>query len=135
MGFFRNIKTSIDDKSSMSVNSITLLISAIMGAIIGIAVVFVLIFDVVHNGYVKTNLTDLGIFLLASGGYIAGSGIPKTIVDSRMKNRSWVDGEKMRIDADEEVEEYRSRRYNTGRRHMNEENVDVSNEEEEIIDP
>ena len=134
MGFLGNIKTSIDDKSSMSVNSITLLISAVMAAIIGIAVVFVLIFDVVHNGYVKTNLTDLGIFLLASGGYVAGSGIPKTIVDSRMKNRSWVDGEKMRIDADEEVEEYRSRRYNTGRRRMNEENVDISNEEEEIID-
>ena len=134
MGFFGNIKTSIDDKSSMSVNSITLLISAIMAAIIGLAVVFVLIFDVMHNGYVKTNLTDLGIFLLASGGYVAGSGIPKTIVDSRMKNRSWVDGEKMRIDADEEVEEYRSRRYNTGRRRMNEENVDISNEEEEIID-
>lgn len=135
MGFFGNIKTSIDDKSSMSVNSITLLISAIMAAIIGLAVVFVLIFDVMHNGYVKTNLTDLGIFLLASGGYVAGSGIPKTIVDSRMKNRSWVDGEKMRIDAEEEVEEYRSKKYNGGRRHMNEENIDISNEEEEIIDP
>ncbi len=135
MGFFGNIKTSIDDKSSMSVNSITLLISAIMAAIIGLAVVFVLIFDVMHNGYVKTNLTDLGIFLLASGGYVAGSGIPKTIVDSRMKNRSWVEGEKMRIDAEEEVEEYRSKKYNGGRRRMNEENVDISNEEEEIIDP
>lgn len=135
MGFFGNIKTSIDDKSSMSVNSITLLISAIMAAIIGLAVVFVLIFDVMHNGYVKTNLTDLGIFLLASGGYVAGSGIPKTIVDSRMKNRSWVEGEKMRIDAEEEVEEYRSKKYNGGRRRVNEENVDVSNEEGEIIDP
>lgn len=135
MGFFGNIKTSIDDKSSMSVNSITLLISAIMAAIIGLAVVFVLIFDVMHNGYVKTNLTDLGIFLLASGGYVAGSGIPKTIVDSRMKNRSWVEGEKMRIDAEEEVEEYRSKKYNGGRRRMNEENIDISNEEEEIIDP
>lgn len=135
MGFLGNIKTSIDDKSSMSVNSITLLISAVMGAIIGLAVVFVLIYDVVHNGYVKTNLTDLGIFLLASGGYIAGSGIPKTIVDSKMKNRSWVDNEKMRIDAEEEVDEYRSRKYNGGRRRMNDENIDVSNEEEEIIDP
>ena len=135
MGFLGNIKTSIDDKSSMSVNSITLLISAIMAAIIGLAVVFVLIFDVMHNGYVKTNLTDLGIFLLASGGYVAGSGIPKTIVDSRMKNRSWVEGEKMRIDAEEEVEEYRSKKYNGGRRRMNEENVDISNEEEEVIDP
>lgn len=135
MGFLGNIKTSIDDKSSMSVNSITLLISAVMGAIIGLAVVFVLIYDVVHNGYVKTNLTDLGIFLLASGGYIAGSGIPKTIVDSKMKNRSWVDNEKMRIDAEEEVDEYRSRKYNAGRRRVNEENVDVSNEEGEIIDP
>ena len=30
----------------------------------------------------------LGIFLLCSGGYIAGSGIPKTIVDSRLNAKA-----------------------------------------------
>ena len=31
---------------------------------------------------------QLGIFLLCSGGYIAGSGIPKTIVDSRLNAKA-----------------------------------------------
>lgn len=107
MGFLGNIKTSIDDRSSMSVNSITLLVSAFIGFLIGLVVCFVLVYDVITNGYIKTNLMDLGIFLLASGGYIAGSGIPKAIVDSRLKSRSWVENEKMQIDADDEVETYR----------------------------
>jgi hypothetical protein len=89
MGLIRNIKTSIDDRSSMSVASIAFLISAIIGAIIGLVVCFVLIYDVITNGYIKTDLLDLGIFLMSSGAYITGSGIPKTIVDSRMKKRSW----------------------------------------------
>ena len=107
MGFLTNIKRSIDDRSSMSVNSITLLVSAFIGFLIGIVVCFVLVYDVMSNGFIKTNLMDLGIFLLASGGYIAGSGIPKAIVDSRMKNRSWVENEKLQIDAENEVETYR----------------------------
>lgn len=89
MGIIRNIKSSIDDKSSMSVGSITLLLSALVGAIIGLVVSFVLIYDVITNGYVKTNLLDLGIFLMSGGGYIMGSGVPKAIVDARMKTRSW----------------------------------------------
>jgi hypothetical protein len=52
------------------------------------------VYDVTYDGKVDTNLTDLGIFLLASGGYIVGSGLPKAWVDSRMKTRSWVEGEK-----------------------------------------
>ena len=42
MGVIRNIKASIDDKSSMSVNSITLLASALMGVIVGSVMCFVL---------------------------------------------------------------------------------------------
>ena len=59
MGVIRNIKASIDDKSSMSVNSITLLASAIMGIIIGLVICFVLIYDVTYDGKVDTNLTDM----------------------------------------------------------------------------
>lgn len=89
MGFFSNIKTSIDDKSSMSVSSIALLTSAFIGGLIGIVICFVLVYDVMHNGYVKTDLVDLGFFLIASGVYICGSGTPKAIIDSRFKTRSW----------------------------------------------
>ena len=95
MGFFRNIKTSIDDKSSMSVNSITLLLSALMGVIIGSVICFVLVYDVTYDGKVDTDLTDLGIFLLCSGGYILGSGVPKAFVDGKLKTRSWVEGERL----------------------------------------
>ena len=110
MGVIKNIKASIDDKSSMSVNSITMLVSAIMGVIIGLVICFVLIYDVVYDGKVDTNLTDMGIFLLCSGGYILGSGVPKAWVDSKMKTRSWVENEKLQIEADEDLRDYRMER-------------------------
>ena len=107
--FIRDIKTSVDDKSSISVNSITLLISAGIAAIIGLVVCFILVWDVLTNGYIKTDLLDLGIFLLASGGYVAGSGIPKTVVDSRMKSRSWAVGQRLDVELDNYSEEPRKR--------------------------
>lgn len=110
MGLIQNIKTSIDDKSSMSVNSITLLLSALMGVIIGLVVCFVLIYDVTYDGKVGTDLGDLAFFLLASGGYVASSGIPKAYVDGKMKTRSWVEGEKIEIDAEEELKRYRRKK-------------------------
>ena len=110
MGFVKNIKTSIDDKSSMSVNSITLLISALMGVVIGLVLCFVLIYDVIYDGKLDSDVNDLAFFLLASGGYIASSGIPKAFVDGKMRNRSWVDGEKMAIDAEEELRSYRRKK-------------------------
>ena len=92
MGVIRNIKASIDDKSSMSVNSITLLASALMGVIVGLVMCFVLVYDVVYDGKVL------------------GSGAPKAYVDSRMKTRSWVENEKLQIEAEEDVEDYRAER-------------------------
>jgi hypothetical protein len=127
MGLFRNIKASIDDKSSMSTGSITLLLSAIIGAIIGLCVCFVLIYDVTYDGKVDTDLLDLGIFLMSSGGYILGSGMPKTIVDSRMKNRSWVESEKMQAETEEDIEDMRAER-----RRKREQNVSENNENEDI---
>ena len=102
MGFIKNIKTSIDDKSSMSVNSITVLLSAIMGAIMSLVIGFVLVYDVMYDGKIDTNLDDLGIFLLCSGGYILSSGAPKAFVDSKMKRRSWVEGEQIKNESNDE---------------------------------
>jgi hypothetical protein len=95
MGFFRNIKESIDDTSSISVSGITLLISSFIGFLLGLVMCFVLVYDVVTNGYLKTDLTDAGIFLLCSGGYIAGSGIPRSIVDSRLKAKTNLANERL----------------------------------------
>lgn len=106
MGLIRNIKASIDDRSSMSTGSITLLLSALIGAIIGLCVCFILIYDVTYDGKVDTDLLDLGIFLMSSGGYILGSGMPKTIVDSRMKSRSWQN----EVATEEDMEDYKAMR-------------------------
>lgn len=137
MGVIRNIKASIDDKSSMSVNSITLLASAIMGIIIGLVICFVLIYDVTYDGKVDTNLTDMGIFLLCSGGYILGSGAPKAWVDSKMKTRSWVENEKMQIEAEEDLEDLRAERRMRRRKKSQivdmEEDGEMNNEENDDI--
>lgn len=98
VGFFKNLKDSIDDKSSMSVNSIAVLASAVIGSLVGLVVCFVLIWDVVTNGFVKTDLFDLGLFLMSSGAYILGSGMPKAIVDSKLRSRSWVENEMLEED-------------------------------------
>jgi hypothetical protein len=95
MGFLRNIKESIDDTSTISVSGITLLISSFIGFLLGLVMCFVLVYDVVTNGYLKTDLTDAGIFLLCSGGYIAGSGIPRSIVDSRLKAKTNLANERL----------------------------------------
>lgn len=127
MGVIKNIKASIDDKSSMSVNNITLLASALMGVIMGLVICFVLIYDVTYDGKVDTNLTDMGIFLLCSGGYIMGSGIPKAWVDGKMRTRSWVEGEKLQAEAEEDLEDYRATRR---RQRRKKEEIDNSSEEE-----
>lgn len=136
MGVIRNIKESIDDKSSMSVNSITLLASAIMGIIIGLVICFVLIYDVTYDGKVDTNLTDMGIFLLCSGGYILGSGAPKAWVDSKMKTRSWVENEKMQIEAEEDLEDLRSARRRQRRKKEEiedmDDSIDIENDDENV---
>ena len=106
MGFFKNVKTSIDDQSTINVNNISLLVSSIIGFLLGLVMCFVLVYDVVTNGYIKTDLTDACIFLFCSGGYIAGSGIPKTIVDSRLKLKAGIAND----DIEEEAEERRRRR-------------------------
>ena len=110
MGVIKNIKESIDDKSSMSVNSITLLASAIMGVIVGLVMCFVLVYDVVYDGKVDTDMGDMAMLLMSSGVYILGSGAPKAYVDSRMKTRSWVENEKLQIEAEEDIEDYRAER-------------------------
>lgn len=108
MGLFRDIKLAIDDKSSMSVNSISVLASALMTLIIGLSACFVIIYDVTYDGKVDTDMSDLAWFVVASSTCVLGSGLPKAYTDSRMKTRSWVEGEKLQAKAEEDVENYRA---------------------------
>lgn len=87
MRFFNYMKTLLDVQSPNSSKSFTLVLSAIVGAFIGLTMCFVIIYDVITNGYVKTDLTDAGIFLLCDGGYMAGAGITKAVVDRRNRGR------------------------------------------------
>ena len=89
MGFLNNIKSSIDDKSSISVGAVALLISAIVSFILGLVICFALVYDVTTNGYLKTDLVDVGILLLLDGAYVAGSGAPKTIIDARLGSKGF----------------------------------------------
>lgn len=100
MGLFSNIKSAIDDKSSMSVNSVSVLTSAFMTFIIGLTACFVLVYDVTYDGKVDTDMSDLAWFIVAGSSCILGSGLPKAYIDSRMKTRSWIDGEKLQVEMD-----------------------------------
>ena len=74
MGFLGNVKSSIDNKSTMSVNSIALLVSCAIGFLLGLVMCFVLVYDVLCNGYIKSDLVDARhIPCLFSDGYIASS--------------------------------------------------------------
>lgn len=110
MGFLRNIKESIDDTSTISVSGITLLISSFIGFLLGLVMCFVLVYDVVTNGYLKTDLTDAGIFLLCSGGYIAGSGIPRSIVDSRLKAKTNIANERLEAEFEDKYDRHAKKR-------------------------
>ena len=81
MRFFRYLQTLISTDSVNSSKSFTLVLSAIISFLSGIVVCFVLVYDVVTNGYVKSNLEDMGIFMLCMGGYMASSGVPKIFGD------------------------------------------------------
>ena len=78
----------------------------------------------------------LGIFLLCSGGYIMGSGVPKAWVDGRMKTRSWVENEKMQIEAEEDLEDLRSARRRQRRKKEEiedmDDSIDIENDDENV---
>lgn len=83
IAFFGRLLDSND--TSNSTKSFALLVSTLTGGFISLCIGFSLLWDVVTNGSLKSDLSELGWFTLCVGGYIAGSGITKTIVDSMDK--------------------------------------------------
>lgn len=80
------IKSLIKANTLDSSKSFALVLSVLVGALIGLCVCFCLIWDVCGNGYIKTDLDSLGIFLLCAGGFMAGGGASKVLADGRKKN-------------------------------------------------
>ena len=72
-------KSLVRNGSGESSKSFGLVVSAIMGAIMTLAVTFVLVWDVVSDGTINTDLTKLGIFVLCIGCYTFGSGANKML--------------------------------------------------------
>ena len=69
------IKADTDDSSK----SFALVLSVLVGALIALCVCFCMIWDVCSNGYLKTDLNSLGVFLLCVGAFMVGGGISKTL--------------------------------------------------------
>lgn len=80
------IKSLIKANTLDSSKSFALVLSVLVGALIGLCVCFCLIYDVCSNGYIKTDLDSLGIFLLCAGGFMAGGGLNKAVAE-RIKTR------------------------------------------------
>ena len=86
MKVIQYIKSLIKANTLDSSKSFALVLSVLVGALIGLCVCFCLIYDVCSNGFVKTDLDSLGIFLLCAGGFMAGGGLNKA-VSERIKTR------------------------------------------------
>ena len=72
-------KSLVQNNTGHSSKSFGLVVSAIVGALMGIAVTICLIWDVAVDGMINTNLGDLGVFVLCIGAYTFGSGANKML--------------------------------------------------------
>lgn len=86
MNMPRYLKSLIKANSLDSSKSFALVLSSIVGALLGLCVCFCLVYDVCTNGYIKTNLDSLGIFILCTGGFMAGGGINKALSERKRNN-------------------------------------------------
>jgi hypothetical protein len=66
-----------------SVKSLTLFLSALISAFLGICLGIAIIIDVAKDGVVDMKLDDAGIFMACLGGFMTGSGIPKIMAERR----------------------------------------------------
>lgn len=86
MNMPRYLKSLIKANSLDSSKSFALVLSSIVGALLGLCVCFCLVYDVCTNGYLKTNLDSLGLFILCTGGFMAGGGLNKALSE-RKRNK------------------------------------------------
>lgn len=78
-----------------------MVVSVLIGALMGVGVLFCIIWDVVKNGYVKSDLESMGIFLLCVGGYMVGGSVSK-IVSERARRKGFDFDEKRETDKKED---------------------------------
>lgn len=86
MGLFGYLKSLIQKGTPDNAKSFSMVVSVVVGFITGLCICFVLVYDVVTNGYIKTDLIDLGMFSLCVGGYITGSSLAG-IFEDKYRNK------------------------------------------------
>ena len=79
------LKSLIKSGTGDSSKSFALVLSAIVGALLGLCISFVLIYDVVVDGVINTDLGELGVFLMAVGVFMVGGGFSKTLTEKLWK--------------------------------------------------
>lgn len=77
------LKSLIKADTLDSSKSFALVLSSLIGAFVGLCVCFCLIWDVCTNGYIRTDLDALGLFMLCIGGFMAGGGINKALSERK----------------------------------------------------
>lgn len=82
------LKSLIKANSLDSSKSFALVLSSIVGALIGLCVCFCLVWDVCANGHLETDLDSLGLFMLCIGGFMAGGGLNKAISERKRKDNT-----------------------------------------------
>lgn len=81
MALSKYLKSLIQKGTPDSAKSFALVVSVVVGFMLGLCICFILVYDVLSNGYLKTDLTELGFFLLCISGYVAGSGVNEALSD------------------------------------------------------
>lgn len=77
MGIFRYLGSLIRNDTGNSSKSFALVMSTIMSFIITLLVGGILLYDVYCNGYIRTDLESLAIFMICVYSGVPASGIPK----------------------------------------------------------
>jgi len=90
---FKYLKSLIKTGTGDSSKSFALVLSAIVGALIGLCICFVLVFDVVKDGVISTSLSELGLFLMSVGVFMVGGSFSKTLTEKLEKGIKKKDSE------------------------------------------
>ena len=77
MGIFRYLGSLVRNDTGNSSKSFALVMSTIMSFIITLLVGGILLYDVYCNGYIRTDLESLAIFMICVYSGVPASGIPK----------------------------------------------------------
>ena len=91
-------KALVESNSGTSSKSFGLLLSSVIGGLIGLCVCFCLIWDITVDAKLDTDLDSLGIFLLCDGAFMFGGGINK-VLGEKYENKQ----QKKKEDNSEEI--------------------------------